>query len=72
MLFNSYIFVFLFLPAALAGYYIGNHFRVYRWADIFLIGMSLWFYGYFNPSYLVIICGSIVLNYGLSKCVGGV
>ena len=72
MLFNSYIFVFLFLPAALAGYYIGNHLRMYRWADIFLIGISLWFYGYFNPSYLVIICGSIVLNYGLSKCVGGI
>ncbi|WP_242829377.1 MBOAT family O-acyltransferase [Butyrivibrio sp. WCD3002] len=29
--------------------------------------MSLWFYGYFNPSYLVIICGSIAVNYGLYR-----
>lgn len=67
MLFNSYIFVLLFLPAAVAGYYAINRFKRYRAANIFLIGMSLWFYGYFNPSYLLIICGSIVVNYLASK-----
>ena len=30
MLFNSYIFIFLFFPLALAGYYIFNHFHLYR------------------------------------------
>jgi D-alanyl-lipoteichoic acid acyltransferase DltB (MBOAT superfamily) len=29
--------------------------------------MSLWFYGYFNVSYLVIICGSIVVNFAISR-----
>ncbi|WP_347223602.1 MBOAT family O-acyltransferase, partial [Bacteroides congonensis] len=29
--------------------------------------MSLWFYGYFNPSYLLIICGSIAVNYLISQ-----
>ena len=67
MLFNSYIFVFLFLPLALVGYYGLNHFKLYRIADLFLIGMSLWFYGYFNKSYLLIICGSILVNFLLSK-----
>lgn len=67
MLFNSYIFIFIFFPLALAGYYTLNHIKQYKAADIFLIGMSLWFYGYFNKSYLVIICGSIILNFILSK-----
>lgn len=67
MLFNSYIFVFLFLPLALVGYYGLNHFKLYRIANLFLIGMSLWFYGYFNKSYLLIICGSILVNFLLSK-----
>lgn len=67
MLFNSYIFVFLFFPLALAGYYTLNHFHLYRASSIFLTGMSLWFYGYFNPSYLLIICGSIAVNYLISQ-----
>ena len=66
MLFNSYVFIFLFLPLALAGYYLLNYLKKYRVAGIFLIGMSLWFYGYFNKSYLLVICGSIAANYLLS------
>lgn len=67
MLFNSYIFIFLFLPLSVAGYFLLNHWHRYRLANGFLIGMSLWFYGYFNPSYLWIICGSIVGNFLLSQ-----
>ncbi len=67
MLFNSYIFIFLFLPLAVTGYYTCSHFKQYRIGNLFLIGMSLWFYGYFNPSYLPIICGSILVNFLLSK-----
>lgn len=66
MLFNSYIFIFAFLPIALAGYYLFNHFKFYRAANVFLIGMSLWFYGYFNKRYLMIICGSIIVNFLIS------
>lgn len=43
-----------------------NHFHQYKLSQIWLIGMSLWFYGYFNVSYLAIICISIVGNYGLA------
>ncbi len=67
MLFNSYIFIFLFLPVAVIGYYGLNHFNRDRISNLFLVGMSLWFYGYFNPSYLLIICLSIVANYLVSK-----
>lgn len=66
MLFNSYVFIFLFLPLALAGYYILNYLKKYKIAGVFLTGMSLWFYGYFNKSYLFIICVSIIANYLLS------
>lgn len=69
MLFNSYIFLFLFFPLTLAGYYLLGRMKSTRLGNIFLIGMSLWFYGYFNPSYLAIICSSIVLNYLVSRAI---
>ena len=67
MLFNSYIFIFLFFPCVLAGYFGLNHFGKYTAANVFLIGMSLWFYGYYNPKYLFVIVGSILVNYALSR-----
>lgn len=63
MLFNSYLFVLLFLPLCLAGYFSLNHFRLYSLGHLFLLGMSLWFYGYFNPRYLWIILASVFFNY---------
>ncbi|MBQ8622396.1 MAG: MBOAT family protein [Oscillospiraceae bacterium] len=63
MLFNSYIFILFFLPLCLVGYFGLNHFKKYTLAQAFLLGMSLWFYGYFNPSYLLIILSSIIINY---------
>ena len=74
MLFNSYIFLFLFLPVCLTGYFILNRLGRPQLALAFLFGMSLWFYGFFNPSYLMVICSSIAVNYLfylLSKKVGG-
>lgn len=64
MLFNSYIFVLFFFPLCLIGYFSLNHFQKYKAAQIFLLGMSLWFYAYFNLSYLLIILFSVVMNYG--------
>ena len=66
MLFNSYIFIFIFLPLTLLGWYGLNLHKKYSLANIFLAGMSLWFYGYFNVYYLAIILSSIGLNYLLS------
>ena len=64
MLFNSYVFVLLFFPLCLLGYFGLNHFKKYSLAQAYLLGMSMWFYGYFNPGYLLIIIFSIVVNYG--------
>lgn len=63
MLFNSYIFVLLFLPITIFGYFIFNHFKKNSFAQLFLLIMSLIFYAYFNFSYLFIIISSIVINY---------
>ena len=66
MLFNSYIFIFIFLPLVLAGWYFLNSKKAYTLAKFFLAGMSLWFYAYFNYYYLMIIVASILGNYLLS------
>lgn len=63
MLFNSYIFIFLFFPICLLGYYGLLHLQKGWMARFFLVGMSLWFYGYFNLSYLLIMVCSIAGNY---------
>jgi len=63
MLFNSYIFIFLFFPLCLLGFY-GFRKVNSTWAKVWLIGFSLWFYGYFNIRYLCIMIFSILLNYG--------
>ena len=64
MLFNSYIFIFLFFPICLLGfYYIQKKNATY--AKLWLIGFSFWFYGYFNVNYLLIMMFSIIINYGI-------
>ena len=67
MLFNSHIFIFLFLPIVIIGYYFFNHFKKYNLAQLYLIIMSLWFYAYFNINYLFIIILSVLFNYILYK-----
>ncbi len=69
MLFNSYIFILAFLPLCLFGYFFLNKLNKYNIAQAFLLGMSLWFYGYFNIFYLFIILASIFANFGLYKAI---
>ena len=65
MLFNSYIFILFFFPLCLAGFYLLEKRGWAQAARIWLIGFSLWFYGYFNLYYLSIMVGSIVFNYAV-------
>jgi len=65
MIFNSFIFVLLFLPLTVAGYYIINKTGHFDIAKLFLLCMSLWFYIYVHISFLPILILSILLNYGL-------
>lgn len=70
MLFNSYVFILLFLPICILGYFGLNHLKKYNLAQFFLLGMSLWFYGYYNPSYLWILVFSVLINYGFYLLLG--
>ena len=65
MLFNSYLFLFLFLPLALGGYYALGAVRL-RWAALWLCVVSFVFYGWWNPRFVVLLAASIAFNYGVS------
>ena len=70
MLFNSYVFTLAFFPLCITGYFCLNHFKRYDLAQGYLLLMSLWFYGYFNPSYLAIIITSVVVNFLVTRWMG--
>ncbi|MFL9953036.1 MBOAT family protein [Paraburkholderia nemoris] len=65
MLFNSFIFLTLFLPPALAGYYLLGQ-RMPRVAAAWLCGASIVFYGWWNPAFVALLVGSIAFNYAMS------
>lgn len=69
MLFNSYIFILFFLPITLVLYYGLNSLNKEEGAKWVLVGMSLWFYAYFHFSYLVLLVGSVLFNFFLSKII---
>lgn len=63
MLFNSPLFLFLFLPITLVGYHLIGKSKQPRLAIIWLIAASLLFYAWANPIYLALITGSVIFNY---------
>lgn len=64
MLFNSYEFIFLFLPVTLVVFFaLGHHNR--RLAAAWLAVASLFFYGWWNPLFLGLLLASISFNYGV-------
>ncbi len=67
MLFNSYIFIFAFLPVVLLVYWGVRGRHRLEPALVWLTLASLFFYGWWNPAYLWIILGSMVGNYLLGK-----
>lgn len=63
MLFNSYEFIFLFLPFTFFTYFYLNKKRLTEVAKGFLVLSSLFFYSWWNVIYLPLILGSMVFNY---------
>jgi alginate O-acetyltransferase complex protein AlgI len=64
MLFNSYEFIFLYLPAVVAGFYALNLLNRTT-AIVWLGAASLFFYGSWNWRFLPLLVGSVVFNYGM-------
>jgi len=70
MLFNSYIFILFFFPITLLGYFTLNKYAYGKKGTaglVWLFLMSLWFYGYEKPIYLLLIGSSIIINYMISR-----
>ena len=67
MLFNSYVFLLLFFPATFLAYHLLVRYGKYTAAKAMLVFASLYFYGYFKPSYILILISSIAANYLICK-----
>ena len=65
MLFNSYSFIFAYLPVTLAVYFLLGRYREGRLSNAWLALASLFFYGYWDVRFLPLLLGSIVVNYFL-------
>ena len=63
MLFNSYIFIFVFLPIALLGFYALTNFSRQSFKIEILILLSLVFYSFWNIKYLFLLILSIIINF---------
>jgi alginate O-acetyltransferase complex protein AlgI len=66
MLFNSYQFVFVFLPATLiVFFFLGRLNRM--WAAAWLALASIVFYGYWSVKYVPLLLGSVAFNYACGR-----
>ena len=63
MLFNSYEFIFAFLPIVLAGCFLISKWLGGAAAQLWLTVASLYFYASWNLKYLPLLLGSILFNY---------
>lgn len=68
MLFNSFEFIFLFLPITLSIFFLlskNNKYVQQQIPILWLVAASLFFYGWWKPKNLPLILISIIVNYGL-------
>jgi D-alanyl-lipoteichoic acid acyltransferase DltB (MBOAT superfamily) len=63
MLFNSYIFIFAFLPVMLIGYFWLLRQRLILGSKIWLVSGSLFFYGYWSVVYIPLLLFSVLVNF---------
>ena len=63
MLFNSFIFILIFLPIVLIAFYLSGKYVSARCSIGILVVASFIFYAYWEPVYLFLLLASIVVNY---------
>ncbi|CAH0218559.1 Peptidoglycan O-acetyltransferase [Massilia sp. Bi118] len=69
MLFNSFTFLFLFLPLTALGYFMLAR-KSHEYAAAWLALASLIFYGWWSVAYIPLLLGSIVFNYWMGQRIG--
>jgi D-alanyl-lipoteichoic acid acyltransferase DltB (MBOAT superfamily) len=67
MLFNSYEFIFLFLPATFFIFFWLNTKRLIQTSKAWLVFASLFFYSWWNIIYLPLILASILFNFSIGS-----
>jgi len=67
MLFNSPVFLFVFLPLAVALFHLLRQRASSRAALAWLTAASLFFYAWWEPVYLLLLLASVTMNYGLGQ-----
>jgi alginate O-acetyltransferase complex protein AlgI len=65
LLFNSFTFIFGFMPLVLLGFYLLGHLRAHRAALIWLGLASLLFYGWGDARHLPLLLASIAFNFAI-------
>ena len=65
MLFNSFQYFLIFLPASVALYYSTLYFLGQLPSKVILVTASLFFYGFWNYTYLPLLITSIIVNYAI-------
>lgn len=63
MLFNSYVFIFIYLPVVLGAFFSFCYFKLNKAAQLSLFVSSLAFYAYWDIRFLPLLCGSIAFNF---------
>lgn len=69
MLFNSYEFIFVFMPVTVIIYFILNRFRLVFASKLWLALSSLFFYCWWDVRYLPLLLGSIAFNYIMGRSI---
>ncbi len=67
MLFNSYIFIFAFLPVVFGIYHVLLKHGDVLYAKVFLVLASLFFYSWWNIAYLPILIFSLLFNFYIGE-----
>lgn len=67
MLFNSYLFMLIFLPLCTAGWYFCQRRGIPRAGTLFLLVLSLWFYAANDPRGLAVLLASALINWLIGR-----
>lgn len=68
MLFNSYIFIFAFLPIVLLGFLLLRH-KAPVWSISWIVVSSLFYYGWWDPKFLLLLIASVTVNLIFGKII---
>src|SRR5262249_37569382 len=69
VLFNSYVFIFGFLPIVLAGYAWLRRKPNVLWPITWLVAASLFYYAWWRPVFLLLLLFSVAVNYALGRLI---